>query len=103
MTQPDSGITEKAPNPPPRVDSDRPEALWRARSSEYHRCHRTPCVVLRAGVREVRRKERIAVHDNHGSLCVIKRTVCFSEAAAGPEQGCFTGKAKLDIARTRGF
>jgi hypothetical protein len=125
ITQPDSGIAEKAsgdtgehelladpvvvrsaknaPNPALGINSDRPEALWIRGWPQYHRCHRAPRVVLRVGVCEVRCEEHIAVHDNHRSLWVIKRTACFSEAATGPEQDRFTGKSKLHIARAGGF
>jgi hypothetical protein len=88
--------TEEASNPAIAVESDRPETLWVRSSPKYHRCNSTSGQVLGAGVTEVGRKQRIAVHDHDGSPRVIKRKACLTKTATGPQQGLFTGKSKLE-------
>jgi hypothetical protein len=56
--------------------------------------------VLCVGALEVRGEEDVRIHDNDGTLWLIERSVCFSEAAPGSEKRGFTGKSEIYTPRT---
>jgi len=94
---------KKRPNPALGIDSDRPKPLGVGGSTEYHGCHCPPREVLGVGAAEVRREERIAIHDDHGILWIIERSARFSEATAGSKKSRFAREPQRDTVGARGF